>query len=53
MKRTIAMFPGNSLSYGKSEDLLTDDTLSRLYEVEIKRVLISENNQYVCIKKQK
>lgn len=50
---TIAMFPGNSLSYGKSEDLLTDDTLSRLYGVEIKRVLISESNQYVCVKKQR
>lgn len=48
---TIAMFPEHTLSYGKSEELLSDDTLSRLYGVEIKRVFISGSNQYVCVKK--
>ena len=39
---TVAMFPDHVLSYGKSEELLSDNTLSRLYGVEVKRVLLPE-----------
>ncbi len=48
---TIAMFPDHNLSFGMSEDILSDETLSKLYEVEIKRVLLPEENKYVCVKK--
>lgn len=47
---TIAMFPEHTLIYGKSEDILTNDSLSNLYGVEIKRVLLSESNRYVCVR---
>lgn len=48
---TIAIFPEHALTYGKSEELLSDDTLSRIYGIGIKRVYIPESNQYVCVKR--
>lgn len=50
---TVAMLPENTVVFGKSENILTDELLSQLYGVNIKRVLIPESNQYVCIKDKK
>lgn len=47
---TIAMFPEHTLRYGKSEDILSDETLSSLYGVGVKRVFLSDLKQYVCVK---
>lgn len=50
---TIAMMPDNEVLFGKSEQILTDKVLTKLYGVDIKRVFISEQNQYVCISSKK
>ena len=47
---TVAMLPENAVVFGKSKNILTDELLSKLYGVSIRRVLIPESNQYVCIK---
>lgn len=47
---TIAMLPDHSLLFGKSDSILTDEILSRIYNVPIKRVFLQESKQYVCIK---
>lgn len=46
---TVAMLPENTVFFGKSENILTDELLSKLYGINVKRVLIEENNQYICI----
>lgn len=47
---TVAMLPENAVVFGKSKNILTDELLSKLYGVSIRRVLIPKSNQYVCIK---
>ena len=47
---TVAMMPNNEILFGKSEQILTDEVLTKLYGVEIKRVLLSAQKQYVCIR---
>ncbi len=46
---TIAMLPENKVLFGESEQILTDDVLTDLYGVRIKRVFLQEQNQYVCV----
>lgn len=47
---TIAMLSSNKILFGESDTLLTDDVLSELYGLPIKRVYIQDSNQYVCMK---
>ena len=47
---TVAMMPENKVIFGKSEQILTDNVLTQLYGVDIKRVYLPESNQYVCVK---
>lgn len=49
---TVAMLPDHSLLFGESDEILTDDVLSSIYDVPIKRVFLQESKQYVCIKKE-
>ena len=48
---TLAFFPAGKITFGKSETILTDDTLSEMYGVGISRVRLPHKDQYVCIKK--
>ena len=47
---TVAMLPNHSLLFGESDLILTDDVLSNIYDVPIKRVFLPEANKYVCVK---
>ena len=47
---TVAMLPDSKIVFGKSEEILTDQVLSKLYGVQIKRVYLPECAQYVCVK---
>lgn len=47
---TVAMLPDHSLLFGESDEILTDEVLSSIYDVPIKRVYLQESKQYVCIK---
>lgn len=47
---TVAMMPDHKVIFGESERILTDDVLTQLYGVDIKRVFVPETNQYVCVK---
>ena len=47
---TVAMMPDHKVIFGESEQILTDDVLTQLYGVNIKRVYLPETNQYVCVK---
>lgn len=47
---TVAMMPEQNVIFGKSEEILTDDVLTQLYGVNIKRVYLPETKQYVCVK---
>lgn len=47
---TVAMLPDHSLLFGESDVILTDEVLSSIYDVPIKRVFLKESNQYVCVK---
>ena len=47
---TVAMLPDHSLMFGESDTLLTDEILSKIYDVPIKRVFLPESMQYVCVK---
>ena len=46
---TVALLPNNKILFGESEKILTDEVLTQLYGVEIKRVFLVEQNQYVCV----
>ena len=46
---TAAILPEHKVVFGKSEQILTDDVLTRLYGVNIKRIYLPETNQYVCV----
>jgi iron complex transport system ATP-binding protein len=48
---TIAMLPNYEVLFGESDNILTDEVLSQLYGLPIKRVYLSETQQYVCVKK--
>ena len=50
---TIAMLPNHEVLFGESDRILTDDVLSQLYGLPIKRVHLPEMQQYVCVKDQK
>lgn len=47
---TVALLPDHSLLFGESDELLTDEVLSKIYEVPIKRIFLQETKQYVCVK---
>lgn len=47
---TVAMLPDHSLLFGESDVILTDEVLSTIYDVPIKRVFLQEAKQYVCVK---
>jgi len=46
---TIAMMPDGRTCFGESEKILTDTTLTQLYDVEIKRIYLEEHKRYICI----
>ena len=47
---TAAILPDHSLLFGRSEEILSDETLSAIYGVGIARVFLPEYDQYVCMK---
>ena len=47
---TVAMLPNHRVIFGESEKILTDEILTELYGVDVKRVFIPETKQYVCVK---
>jgi len=46
---TVAILPEHKVLFGKSEHILTDDVLTQLYGVNIKRIYLPETNRYVCV----
>jgi len=48
--KTAAILADGSFVFGDSQNLLTDDMLTRIYGVSMHRVFLPEMDQYVCIR---
>ena len=46
---TIAMMPDGTTCFGESEKILTNDSLSKMYSVDIERVYLENHRRYICI----
>lgn len=46
---TAAIMPDHSFLFGRTLDILTNDTLSELYGIRVERIYIQDYDKYTCI----
>ena len=47
---TIAMLPDHSVTFGKTNFILTNNVLTDIYDTPIQRVYLPNSQQYVCVR---
>lgn len=49
-EKTAAILADRSFVFGDTQDLLSEEMLSRIYGIDINRIYLPESDQYVCVR---